>query len=147
MKKVLFCLWAVMITATVWAAPPVNPVAEKIKSAFELQFAGATNVSWSTTNDVTIVSFKLNSNEVTAWYNEEGDLEAVKRTVTLSQVTLPAANAIKELHYQPSNPIYEVLKQGELFYLIKTSNSRFSTLYRVTVAGDVYKLERKKIKD
>ena len=67
---------AMLVTNSLFAAevPDVNA---KALTAFNNQFANATDVEWSAGSDFYKASFLYNSNYVTAYYNTEGDSQYV----------------------------------------------------------------------
>jgi hypothetical protein len=70
MKKIMVLALAIVITGTVFAGPSkksVQPDA-KVLNAFEKDFIGTTNITWSSDADYFYVSFQLNGENTNAVY-------------------------------------------------------------------------------
>ncbi len=145
MKKMFGLLAAVIITASVWATP--SPIEnKKIIATFEKEFAGAMDVQWSSIKDeVYLASFLLNNDKMNVWFNEEGDVVAIQRSVNKSQMTYLAVKTLITLSEQQAiNGIAEVNKDGDMYYLVNTENDKFKYLYKLTPAGNLSRMDKKK---
>lgn len=147
MKKILVLLAVVVLTVTTQAS--TNPIIENevVTSAFQKQFAEATDVSWSQKHDFYLVSFKYNNDRMLAWYRPDGVVEAVQRSVQLEQMTYLASATVRELSKDKALlNIAEISKEGELFYLVKTDDEKCISVYKVTAAGDYIRIDKTKKK-
>lgn len=148
MKKMFAVLTAVIIAAGAWAGNSSTPHPnEKATATFEKEFTGATDVQWTNIKDVTIARFKLNNEQMRAYFNEDGVLAVLQRDVKAEQLTYPAAKALQELaKKQTILSIAEVIKEGEMYYLISTEDSKNKTIYHLSAAGTTNVIQKKKKK-
>jgi hypothetical protein len=146
MKKVFVLLAAVAITTSAWAKHVTGPdVSEKVLSAFAKEFTGAANANWTAKEDVYIVTFTLNNERVRAWFNNEGNMEAVQRDIHADQMTLLAAQAVLELAASETIlSISELSDNGTLYYVVKTENTSHKKTYNISVNGSVSKAGKKR---
>lgn len=146
MKKMLVLMVAFCVaTASVIAAPSASPVSEKAKATFAGTFKDAANVQWTNSGDLYQVQFELNNEPIMAWISEEGELEAVQRTVDINRVSFMVAQAIQQLGRDVTvNTIAEVNQYGELYYLVKAETEKHLVTYKILTNGAVTKLSRKK---
>jgi len=147
MKKLFVFLTAVIITASSWATP--SPIEnEKIIAAFEREFTGATDVQWSSGKDeVFLATFLFNNEKMRAWFSEEGDVLVIQRDVKKDQMTyLSAKTLITLAEQQKILCIAEVNKDGDMYYLVHTENDKFKSLYKLTAAGSLSRIDKKKKK-
>ncbi len=145
MKKLFVFLTAVVITASSWASPIEN---KKIIAAFEKEFTGATDVQWSSGKDeVFLATFLLNNEKMRAWFTMDGDVLAIQRDVKKDQLTyLSAKTLITLAEQQKILSIAEVNKEGDMYYLVYTENDKYKSLYKLTPAGSLSRLDKKKKK-
>jgi hypothetical protein len=146
MKKMFVLLVAVCVaTTSVIAAQPATPVSEKAKTTFASTFKEAANVQWTSTEGLYLVQFEVNNEPIMAWISEEGELEAVQRTVDINRVSFMVAQAIQDLSKDVTvNTIAEVNQYGELYYLVKAETEKHLVTYKILTNGAVTKLSRKK---
>lgn len=137
-------LFAVLIAASAWAKPSPSPVEnEKVKAAFQEQFAEAKDVNWTEKEGFFLASFKLNNDRMLVWYTAEGEVEAVQRTIQTNQLTFLAAEAIDKLMQNKTLlNLAEISKNGELFYLAKIEDEKSISVYKVSASGDYTKVDR-----
>lgn len=145
MKKLFVFLTAVILTASSWASPIEN---EKIIAAFEKEFTGATDVQWSSgKDDVFLATFLMNNEKMRAWFNEEGDVVAIQRSVNPNQMTYLSVKTVMTLAAQQTIlSIAEVNKDGDMYYLVNTENDKYKSLYKLTPAGSLSRMDKKKKK-
>jgi hypothetical protein len=148
MKQFIIAVFAVITTAAATAFPTSSPaVPEKTLAAFQKEFAGAVNANWLAVEDISIVSFELNSQRVAAWFSAEGELGGFRRSVQAGQMTLAASQAVAQLAAEQTIfSITEVSEKNEIYYLVKTANEKFKTTYRIYVDGTAVKESKKKVK-
>jgi hypothetical protein len=146
MKKMFVLLAAVVITASVWASPsPAENV--KVKAAFEKEFTGATNVQWSGSDEVYIASFIFNNERMRAWFTSEGEIDAIQRNVKRVQMTYLSSKAVDKLEKEQTIlSIAEINKESDMYYLVKSENDKFENLYKLTPAGNLTRIEKKRKK-
>ena len=110
----------VFITLTICAAITLSAFANDEKlpknviSSFQTSFVGATNVTWSQIDELTVADFTLNGQKAAAYYNVEGALVATGRYITRAQVpiTLLVSLQSKAKGYETTG-FMEVTKEDE----------------------------------
>jgi hypothetical protein len=142
MKKMFVLLAAVMITGAAFA----NPISEKAKATFAKEFKDAEYTEWKGINNgLYVVTFKINNESLTAWFTEEGKIEALQRNITADKATLLASRAIINLSSQATvTALVEVTQNGDLYYLVKTEDEKAITTYKVYTDGEIQRIEKKK---
>ncbi len=145
MKKMLSFAAAVIFAAAVTASPVNSPVSKEALNAFERAFKDASNVQWKGKEGLYIASFELNNEKVTAWFTEEGELEAVERSITQDQLPLLVARAVAAINDEAVvTTIKEVNQSGELFYLAKSQTDKHMITYKISADGSVTTFAKKK---
>jgi hypothetical protein len=143
MKFFFVLLAAVVITVSGKASSPSAPVSAKVLAAFATEFKNVSDVKWTSTAGLQVATFKLNNEAVSAWFNEDGVLEAVQRFVTNSQMTVLAARAVESIAADAIiKSITEVSKQSELFYLVKADNEKATVIYKVFSDGSTERFKK-----
>jgi hypothetical protein len=92
--KTMFAAIAVLLATSAFASPGPEKISERVKAEFEKNFTGALNVNWEKKDDFYFASFKLNEKEISAAYNESGELLGVSRVIETSQLPLNVTLAI-----------------------------------------------------
>jgi hypothetical protein len=142
MKKIFALLTAVVITASSFA----GPVTEKVKAAFAKEFNGAKFVEWKDMNGYFVATFKINNEALTAWFSEDGNVEAIQRNITADKATLLASRTIASVAENATiTALVEVTQSGSLYYLVKTEDGKHITTYKVYADGESQKIERRKL--
>ncbi len=138
MKKLFL---AVLIAASVGAsafAADVTRLNYRVRSAFDAEFAGATDVSWRITPQFTSFAFKLDNQSLEAFYSADGEQIGISRHVAFEK--LPAA-AIKKI--QKNYPDYKVKEtihmelNGESNYYVSLENGNLKRILEVSHFGGV----------
>ena len=120
-----------MITAAVLLSTSVfahdgNNVNTRVKSAFQKDFAGATNVKWESKDDFYFAEFKVGASSFSAAYNEEGERVAASRSVKFDMLPIAVLQALNTKYegYKFSNNVTEVNFQNETNYYITIANDK-----------------------
>src|SRR6476660_26501 len=125
MKKLttVLALLAVMFSTSAFANSG-DKVTKAVATAFQKNFSGAQNVSWETTDDYYLASFQLNNKEVSAAYNEKGELIGMSRKLEVADLPLTVSKALQTQFegYVIAGTVTEVVCDG-------------STSYHVTAEG------------
>ncbi len=125
MKKFKTVLTAiVMLFATSAFAMESENVSAKVKAAFESNFSKASQVNWEKTSDFYFATFQLNSTEVTAAYNEDGELVGTCRKISADQLPLSISLALTENYggYQVDKTATELTYEGQTRYYVIVKN-------------------------
>lgn len=135
MKKLtgIFLAIAIIITASSFTVN-ADTVSTKIQTAFKSNFAFASEVSWKKLNGLYCANFKVNTQNVSATYNESGELVAASRTLNLEQLPLAVIVALKSKlpNYTFDTVASEITSDGQNSYFVKAENDKNVTVLKVT---------------
>ena len=126
--KTMFAAVAVLLATSAFASPGPEKVSEKVKAEFEKNFTDALNVNWEKKNDFYFATFRLNAKEVSAAYNESGELIGVSRIIETSQLPLNVSLAIANKYngYTVAKNVTEIVFDGQTNYYVNVENSQNS---------------------
>ncbi len=128
MKKLKTFLVAatVLLATSAFASAGPEKVSPKVKAEFEKSFTGAVNVNWQKNEDYHFASFILNSNELSAAYNENGELMGVSREIATTQLPITVALAISDKYqgYDVAKTVTELNYEGQTSYFVVVENSK-----------------------
>jgi hypothetical protein len=88
MKKRFLSVALFLFIASATAFAHQNDISDKLKKAFEREFAGATSVQWTSFDDYEIASFVLDGYAVQAYFSTNGELMGFSRSIQLDQLPL-----------------------------------------------------------
>ncbi len=142
--KTMFAAVAILLATSAFASPGPEKISERAKAEFEKNFTGALNVNWEKKDDFYFASFKLNEKEVSAAYNESGELLGVSRVIETSQlplnVSLAIANSYKD--YTVANNVSEIVFDGQTNYYVNVETSQKVLKLKCNSYGEIT-VERK----
>lgn len=142
--KTMFAAVAILLATSAFASPGPEKISERVKAEFEKNFTGALNVNWEKKDDFYFASFKLNEKEVSAAYNESGELLGVSRVIETSQlplnVSLAIANSYKD--YTVANNVSEIVFDGQTNYYVNVETSQKVLKLKCNSYGEIT-VERK----
>lgn len=126
MKKTIFMMLAMPVLMISSAfANPADGINDKAISSFNQEFALASNAKWEAKNDFSKVTFTLNSQVMFAYYGGNGELIAVTRNISSTQLPLNLLTRLKR-DYQ----------SGWITDLFEISNSADTSYYITLEDGD-----------
>src|SRR5688572_28816297 len=137
MKKLTAIITAFsFVLASAFALPP-DSVSAEIKSAFQKIFSSASDVTWKKVNNYYLATFKINDQEATAAYNEEGHLISASRSLTLSQLTLNINLALQSQfpEYTFDKSVSEITLDGQSNYYIKGETEKRVIIIKANGSG------------
>ncbi len=144
MKKTfvtLFALLAIGITGTI--AEPGTPVDPKILSAFQKEFSFAKNVSWQEEGPLSRVSFVINDQGVSAWYNSNAELVTTARNILYNQLPISVMRSLdKEYEGADIFGITEINRNDETYYQLKAEKRGKKFLLKANPSGTIVVLKR-----
>lgn len=145
MKKVVLLLAVIVIAASVWAMPE-SSVSERVLTTFKTQFKNAKDAFWLKSNEgVYLVSFSLNNETLKAYYNEDGQMEALQRSVTPAQMNVMASGTLQQLSPGINvTAIAEVNQIHDFYYLVKGETEKHIVTYKIYADGSSEKVSKKK---
>jgi len=145
MKK-MFVLAAVFcITIAAAAKPSTAPLTSVVLKGFISEFGSVTDVKWSVKNELLVATFQLNNETVSAWFNEEGEMELMEKIISIDELVPAALRAVQQLEEKAAvTAVTEVYQENQLYYLVKSETATHSVTYKIFTDGLVTKLDRKK---
>lgn len=139
MKKMITMITAaVLLSASVFAHDGSN-VNTRVKSAFQKDFAEATNVKWESKDDFYFAEFKVGNSSFSAAYNEEGERVATSRSVKLDMLPIAVLQALNSKYegYKFAKYVTEVNFQNETNYYITIANDKKVLNLKAGANGDL----------
>ena len=148
MKKLTTILAAAMIFISASSFAADGPVSSKIQMAFEKNFISASDVRWQKISNNYFALFTINNQDLSAAYNEDGELLATSRTLNLSQLPMIVTLALQDRYpkYTFGDVITEITANGESYYLIKGGNDKRVISLRAGSSGTLSVESNKKRK-
>ena len=142
--KTMFAAVAILLATSAFASPGPEKISERVKAEFEKIFTGALNVNWKKKDDFYFASFKLNEKEVSAAYNESGELLGVSRVIETSQLPLNVSLAIASSYkdYAVANNVSEIVFDGQTNYYVNVETSQKVLKLKCNSYGEIT-VERK----
>jgi hypothetical protein len=148
MKKLTVILSALILAISASAFTKDVTVSEKVKIAFKKTFSEATDIYWKKINEYYLANFKMDSQNLSAAFDEDGQLVSASRGVYLTELPLTISLALKNQfdNYNLEPVVTEVIGGGETNYYIKAENEKRTVTIKATTYGDlsIVKKARKK---
>jgi hypothetical protein len=146
-KIVLFTLALMLSLSTVFAGT-ITGVDDRVVNNFKKDFASAEDVKWEKGNSFVKATFTLSGQIMFAYYAEEGQLLAVTRNITSTQLPISLLNEIKKNYrgYWISD-LFEIAMNNDTAYYITLENGDYSLVMKSNggTSWEVYKKERKEV--
>jgi len=148
MKKILLSIATVlMLGASAFAAAGNDGEANQLAvRSFKKDFASAKNIVWEQKEAFTKATFSLNGQVMFAYYNNNGDLQAVIRNITSDQLPINLLASLKnEYNDCWITDLFEMASNDETTYYVTLETSEKKIVLRSAGAGvwEVYSKERK----
>ncbi|MGI8634421.1 MAG: hypothetical protein ACR2KZ_03360, partial [Segetibacter sp.] len=86
MKKLFLALLVSVTVAASAFAKDTKKVNFAVASSFKAEFANASNVNWTTTDQYTKASFVMNDEKMEAFYNQRDEKIASSRTISIDEL-------------------------------------------------------------
>lgn len=141
MKKLqtILAAAALLIATSSFAAKGPEKVNAAVKKAFTQQFSTASNVSWEKTGDFYFAYFKLNEKELSAAYNENGELIGASKIIAAEELPLSVSMAIAEKYcgYTAAKTATEISFDGYTSYYIIVENEKQVVKLKCSANGEV----------
>lgn len=145
MKKLVTILTAAVMLFSAFAfATDSDKVNASVKAAFLNDFSAASDVSWEKVSDFYFATFKINHIEVSAAYNEEGELVGTSRAMESTQLPMSISMALAKKYdgYTHSKKALELSYEGDTYYYLTVVNDRQALKLKCSVNGNI-EVERK----
>jgi len=120
-------------------ADDTNQVAAKVKTSFDKSFPDASDVKWNRSGTIYFGTFKVNDQDISVVYNEDGELKSSSRKLSLSRLPLKVLFAVQDRYsgYNISKEVSEVFSNDESGYLINVENEKNKLALRVDPLGNI----------
>ena len=120
----LLVLVAVVMTTSIFATPIEINVSSHVLTSFSGRFDGATEVSWSKTEQYVKASFKINEQVMFAYFTEFGELIGVSRNLLTSQLPINLQNELKKVSTNGwVTELFEFAGESENSYYVLIENA------------------------
>jgi len=148
MKKILLSIATVlMIGASAFASGNNDGASNQVAVRnFKKDFATATHIIWEQKDALTKATFTLNGQIMFAYYNSNGDLQAVVRNITSDQLPINLLASLKnEYNDCWITDLFEMASNDETTYYVTLETSEKKIVLRSSGSGgwEVYSKERK----
>jgi hypothetical protein len=147
MKKMILSLAAVLIMGFgAFATGNNGTVSQQARDAFKKDFSTASNISWEQKDNFIKATFSLNGQILCAYYNTNGDLQAVVRNIISDQLPLNLlADLRKEYADYWITDLFEISADGQTTYYATVENSDKKIVLKSedTSSWEVYSKEKK----
>jgi hypothetical protein len=147
MKKVLLSIATVlMMGVSAFAANNDEGVANQLAvRSFKKDFATAKNIVWEQKDAFTKATFSLNGQVLFAYYNNNGDLQAVIRNITSDQLPINLLASLKnEYNDCWITDLFEMSSDDQTAYYVTLETSEKKIVLKSTgSAWEVYTKEKK----
>lgn len=144
MKTVLIAAFAVLTIGTSAKAAPEN---SKMDSHFATAFKNAENVNWTNVGAYNKATFTVNSKSVEAFYNADGELVGVSRTVQFDKLPKAAIETITSKYLFPDYQLAECIEfvngDHETNYYVSMNHGNETRVLEITPKGKVTTYTRK----
>ena len=131
MKKMMVMLTLLTLTATfAFAGEKINKAA---LNAFQSEFVGATDVTWTASRDYYEVTFTFNEQKLFAFYNNEGEFMAVSHFISSMQLPHHLKETLKRsLDKYWLTDLFEIGNGDTTGYYVTLENSDKKIVLRST---------------
>ena len=146
MKTLLIAVTLLAGTFTKSFASGTPIVEPSVLKSFQSTFASATEVAWSTTaQDMYKAVFFLNGQAITAYYNEDGTMQALTRHISASSLPVILQTALKNKHQnQWVSDVFEVTKDGSVQYYVTLEDADTKVILKsIYTTWSLYQKQRK----
>lgn len=147
-SKILVWTLILMMSISTSFAGTITGVDERIVNSFKKDFAAAEDVQWEKSNNFVKATFKLSGQVMFAYYGEEGNLLAVTRNITSSQLPIGLMTELKK-NYREFwiSDLFEIAMNNETAYYITLQSGDHTLVLRSNggTSWDVFKKERKEV--
>jgi len=144
MKKIVTMITAAVLLSTAVFANDGNKVSNRVRLAFQHDFAAATQVNWEVKNNFYFAEFKVGNTTFSAAYDEDAVLVASSRTIQLQLLPMAVTQELQRRYagYTVAKNITELVFQNETNYYITAANEK-QVLYLKASANGIIEVERK----
>jgi hypothetical protein len=146
MKKVILSLATVLMIGISAFASKNDEVNQLAVNNFHKEFINAQNIVWEQKQDYLKVTFSINEQVLFAYYNNNGDLQAIVRNIVSTQLPI---NLLTDLKKDYSgfwiSDLFEIASDDQTSYYVTLENADKKIVLRSngTESWDVYAKTKK----
>jgi hypothetical protein len=145
MKKIIVTLAIAISSLSAFAGE--ESIAPKVLDAFKNEFISAKEVEWTAGADYYKATFTYNDRHVFAFYNADGELLALTRNISSSDLPLNLQSDLKKENYTTYwiSDLFEAAKDGITEYYVTLENAGTKIVLKSTNGSEwnTYKKTRK----
>ncbi|HWK02314.1 MAG TPA: hypothetical protein VNS58_01700 [Puia sp.] len=124
MKKIILSIATVLMMGISAFAATNDEVNQQAVSAFHKEFVSAKNIVWEQKQDYLKVTFTMNDQVLFAYYNNNGDLQAVVRNIVSGQLPISLLTGLKkEYNGFWISDLFEMASDGQTTYYVTLENA------------------------
>lgn len=138
-KLVTILIAAAMLCSAFVFATDGDHVNARVKASFSSDFSTASNVNWEKISDHYFARFTVNQVEITAAYNDVGELVGTSRTIETGQLPISISLALAKKYegYTFSKKAIELTFEGDTRYYLSIGNDRNILRLKCSVNGNI----------
>lgn len=142
MKRILLTLTVLLSLFSMSSFANEGKVNEKVLASFENAFKNATEVNWTISENFCKASFSLNGQYAAAYYDESGQMIAVTRNISSTDLPVSLQASLKKGHdglwisdlFEVANDMgtsyYVTLEDGDTRLILKSSGAGWITFQK-----------------
>ena len=122
-------------------------ISQKATSAFKKEFSQAKDVKWETGKEFVKATFEMNGQVMFAYYSAAGELLAITRNITSTQLPMSLSSELKNYKDSWITDLFEIASNGETNYYVTLEGAESTVILKSAgVAGwEQFKKEKKNI--
>jgi hypothetical protein len=125
MKKRILVLSLAFMSLTIFSFADATPsnISKSVVTSFNRQFSTASNVQWETTENYIKARFSVNDVVLSAYFSRTGDLIAITRFISPSQLPIELQTSLQKIVKQNwVTDLFEIQTETGTSYYITTEN-------------------------
>jgi hypothetical protein len=142
MKKIIIMLAVAISSLTAFAGE--ENVNSTVLSAFNKEFAGAKDVQWTSAENYYKAAFVFNGQNVTAFYQLDGELMAMTRNISSLELPISLQTNLKnnyskywisdlfEISNNEETSYYITLENADSKIVLKSNSTKWNTFKKMT---------------
>jgi hypothetical protein len=136
MKKIIITLAIAISTLTSFAGEEIN-VSTQVLNAFNSEFVGAKEVTWTAGSTYYKAAFVFNGQHIYAFYSTKGDLMGLTRYLSSVDLPMNLQSGLKKSYSQYwISDLFEVSNSEGTTYYITLENADTRVILKSTDASD-----------
>lgn len=142
MKKIFLSVMISLFVAASSFAAGTNNTSNKVASNFAVDFSGAHDVTWKTTENYVKAGFILNGKNMEAFYDHAGNLIASSFGIALDELPTNAKRTFaKRFEGYTVKEAVQFEQADEVSYYLSAENNTQKVVLKVSSNGDVSTFE------